>query len=130
MPAESSSDSLESEEEGHKTQVCQNMTLNEKLEAAIRSQTKSFQSSVSGSVSVGNHFGKDLEVFEATSERTPNITNLLNLLKSIPPTSVESKRVFSAAGLFVTKMRTRLSDRRVDCLCYLRAYYQNSIYAS
>lgn len=106
------------------------MTLNEKLEAAIRSQTKSFQSSVSGSVSVGKHFSKELEDFEATGERTLNITNLLNSMKSIPPTSVESKRAFSAAGLFVTKMRTRLIGRNVDCLCYLRTYHQNSIDAS
>lgn len=130
MSAESGSDWSESEEEGHSTQVRQNMTLNEKLEAAIRSKTKSFQSSVSGSLSVGKYFGKELEVFEATGDRTLNITNLLNSLKSIPPTSVESERAFSAAGLFVTKMRTRLSDRSVDCLCYLRAYYKNSIDSS
>lgn len=130
MSAESGSDWSESEYEGHSTQVRQNMTLNEKLEAAIRSKTKSFQSSVSGSLSVGKYFGKELEVFEATGDRTLNITNLLNSLKSIPPTSVESELAFSAAGLFVTKMRTRLSDRSVDCLCYLRAYYKNSIDSS
>ena len=34
-------------------------------------------------------------------------------LMTVPPTSVEAERAFSAAGLFVTKLRSRLDDDRL-----------------
>ena len=45
----------------------------------------------------------ELKVFEATGKRTGNLENLYRALKSVPPTSVEAERAFSAAGLLVTK---------------------------
>lgn len=42
---------------------------------------------------------------------------------TIPPTSVESERSFSAVGLFVTKFRSRLDDKEFNNLCQLRGYY-------
>ena len=35
------------------------------------------------------------------------------------PTSVESERAFSAAGIITTKTRSQISDRRIDDLCFL-----------
>ena len=52
----------------------------------------------------GKHLAKELDVFDVTGQRTANINLLLDALKSIPLTSVESERSFSAAGLFVTKL--------------------------
>ena len=43
-------------------------------------------------------------------------------LLTIPPTTVEAERVFSAAGLFFTKLRTSLSDRSIDRLMFLRFF--------
>ena len=40
-----------------------------------------------------------------------NINNILEALFTIKPTSVESERVFSLAGQYVTKIRNRLSDQ-------------------
>ena len=71
------------------------------------------------------HLAKEFDLFDATGQRTTNIDLLLEALKSIPPTSVESKRSFSAAGLFVTKLRTRLSYRSVDPLCLLKSHYRS-----
>ena len=42
------------------------------------------------------------------------------LFFTIPPTSVEAKRVFSAVGLFFTKLRTSLSYRSIDRPMFLR----------
>ena len=39
---------------------------------------------------------------------------------------VEAERAFAAAGLFVTKMRCRLSKENIDELCFLRKYFLNS----
>ena len=64
----------------------------------------------------------ELDVFEATGQQTANITLLYESLKTVPPTSVESERAFSAAGLFVTELRTRLSDSSLDHLSFLRSY--------
>ena len=46
-------------------------------------------------------------------------------LMTVPPTSVEAERAFSAAGLFVTKLRSRLGDNSIDTLCFLCAFYVN-----
>ena len=35
----------------------------------------------------------------------------------------ESERAFSAAGLFVTKIRSRMSDDLLERLCFLRAHF-------
>ena len=43
-----------------------------------------------------------MNLFEATRKRATKLELLFNALRSIPPTSVEAERAFSAAGLFVT----------------------------
>ena len=47
---------------------------------------------------------------------------LFKALMTIPASSVESERAFSAAGLFVSKLRTSLSDNSVDMLCFMRSH--------
>ena len=32
-------------------------------------------------------------------------------------------RAFSAAGLFVTKLRTRLDEKTINALCFLRGHF-------
>ena len=66
---------------------------------------------------------KEMLVFEATGKRTTNLELLFQAFETIPPTSVESERAFSAAGLFVTKIRSRMSDDLLDTLCFLKAYF-------
>ena len=60
---------------------------------------------------------KECEVFEASGRRPANIQHLYEALLTIQPTSVEAERAFSACGLFVTKLRSRLHDSTVDMLC-------------
>ena len=45
---------------------------------------------------------------------------------SIPPTSVEVECAFFAAGLFITKLRSRLNDKSLNALTFLRIveYYE------
>ena len=65
---------------------------------------------------------REMLVFETTGERPPHLEKLYRALVTLPPTSVEAERVFSAAGLFITKIRTKLSDATVDSLCFMRKY--------
>ena len=44
-------------------------------------------------------------------------------LMTVPPTIVESERTFSSAVTFATKLRSRLDDKSLDTLGFLRSYY-------
>ena len=45
---------------------------------------------------------------------------------TLPPTFVEAERASSATGLFVTKMRSSLSDNSIDSLCFLHHHFLKS----
>lgn len=121
--AEDESSSSQSEPEDELLLSTSNQSLAQKLEAAIKTVQTDKVTPVKENK--GQHLAKEFDVFESTGQRTTNITLLLDALKTVPPTSVESERAFSAAGLFVTKLRTRLSDRSVDRLCLLKSYYNS-----
>ena len=67
----------------------------------------------------------EMAVFEVNGQRGHCLEAVYNYLLTVPPTSVEVERAFSAAGLLCTKLRSRLDDATVDTLCFLRAYYQS-----
>jgi hypothetical protein len=46
-----------------------------------------------------NHNGKENADF---------LEKMFKAMKTIPPTSIEAERVFSTAGIFITKLRNRL----------------------
>ena len=89
-------------------------TLSEKLETAIQMSsvpTKFDQNDFSA-------IQKEIKVFEATKKRTENLELLYQALQSIQPTSIESELAFSAAGLFITKLRSRLSKDSINCIFF------------
>ncbi|GFW12392.1 uncharacterized protein TNCV_816451 [Trichonephila clavipes] len=96
-------------------------TLDENLEKAIYSKTKFLYCSTKKSTSF-NLIMK--QMFDTTENPSPNI-KLCEALKTSPRTSVEAERAFSAAGVFVTKLRTRLSDKSINCFCFLKCYFKN-----
>ena len=64
---------------------------------------------------------QEMKLLEVTEKRPGKLEQLFKALSSIPPTSVEAER--AAAGLFTTKLRSRLSDKSVNALCFLRSHY-------
>ena len=64
-----------------------------------------------------------MAVYELSGEVGTSLKKLKEAIATIPATSVEAERAFSAAGLFVTKLRTRLQDDLIDVLCFLRAHF-------
>lgn len=70
-------------------------------------------------------FMKDLEVFEKTNVMSERIQNLYKALLTIKPTSVTNERVFSSSGLFVSNLRTRLSDKSVNVLIFNKYFFLN-----
>ena len=65
---------------------------------------------------------REFAIFEATGQRPLCLERVYKAASTLPPTSVEAERAFSAAGLFVSKVRASLSDESVDNLCFLRNY--------
>lgn len=127
VPAESTSS--ETDEDIEETlHLSSSITLSEKLDAAVKAaEIANSKILNSKSKTALRTFKMELDIFEGTGEKTKNISLLLDALKTVPPTSIESERAFSAAGLFINKLRTRLSDQSIDHLCFLKSYYKNSM---
>ena len=68
---------------------------------------------------------REMAVFESTGERPTKSQKLFRALSTLPASSVEAERTFSAAGLFLPKIRSNLSDGSLDRLVFLRKYFQN-----
>ncbi|KRZ73176.1 hypothetical protein T10_2690 [Trichinella papuae] len=68
----------------------------------------------------------EMAVFEAVGQRPKTLQMLYDTLITVPPTSYWAERSFSAAGLFVTKLRSSLEDETIDTLCLLLSYYMQS----
>ena len=98
----------------------ENETLSEKLEAAIRMSTVPTKIDLNDFTAIQ----KEMKVFEATKKRTENLELLYQALRSIPATSIESERAFSAAGLFITKLRSRISNDSINCICHLCSFFK------
>ncbi|KAJ2946728.1 hypothetical protein O0L34_g12787 [Tuta absoluta] len=67
---------------------------------------------------------KDFDLFTSSVKRTPNLDLLYNALRTIMPTSTESERTFSVSGNFATKIRSRLSDKSLSSLVFLKHYFK------
>lgn len=90
-------------------------------------ETKPTSNAVSGTSakkSLAAAIKAEIAVYEATGVRGRCLQLVYAYLLSIPPTSVEAERAFSAAGLLCTKVRSRLSDKTLDTMCLLRAFYR------
>ena len=70
-----------------------------------------------------NHIKKEMTFYEATRECPKILKIIKSCLNSLPPFSVEVERCFSAAGLFISKLRSSLSDEMFDCLIFARSYF-------
>ena len=64
-----------------------------------------------------------MSLFEDEGERGKYLQQVYDLLLTIRPTSIESKRAFSAAGIILNKLRCRMDDKILDALCFLRGYF-------
>ena len=68
---------------------------------------------------------KEMDIYAATNEKSPNLKYLFEALKQISPTSVASERVISCSGSIVTKKRSRLDDGTINDLCFLQGVFKN-----
>lgn len=101
------------------------LSLEEKLDKAIHKEVNStITPQLRTKNLINNVIKKELAIFEVEGNRGKNLDRCYDSLNSIPPTSVESERVFSGCGKIATKIRSRLSDKSLDILCFLRSYFK------
>ena len=62
-----------------------------------------------------------LDWWRTNADRFPTMARLAKRVLCIPATSVPSERVFSAAGIIVSKLRASLTHENVDALVFLHA---------
>lgn len=67
---------------------------------------------------------KEMHSLETFGTRGKILQPVNDMLRSIPACSVESERVFSSANNFCRKTRSKLGDRSMDALVFLKSYYQ------
>ena len=58
----------------------------------------------------------EMALFDSTGKRGSCLETIYSYLLTVPQTSVEAERAFSAAEIFTTKLRSRLGDNSVDTL--------------
>jgi hypothetical protein len=66
----------------------------------------------------------ELKKFKELGVRGPILKKVLTELLKISPTSVDSERAFSVAGVFVTKLRSRLAPVCIFALTFLNAHFK------
>jgi hypothetical protein len=66
---------------------------------------------------------KEFNLFETSGVRKKFLDMLLSALRTIQPTSTASERVFSEAGNFMTKIRSRMKFRVLNALVFFKYYF-------
>ena len=104
--------------------------IQQQLELAMRqsvetsAETTSSDSQQNAAKKIDAAIKAEMAVFLSSGKRGRWLEQAYRYLLSIPPTSVEAERAFSGAGVLCTKLRSRLDDKTLDTLCFLRSYYR------
>ena len=101
------------------------LSLQEILQQKIKESLSESRSKVLQKSSIHSKIRSEMKFWDEGGSRGKLLEDLYKSLLTIPPTSVESERAFSAAGAFSTKIRSRLNDKTMDTLCFLRSFFKN-----
>ena len=77
----------------------------------------------STTVARSDTLAREIALFTTNKQETDAIKEIRRALFVVPPTSVESERVFSASGLFLSKLICNLNDSSLDMLIFLKFYF-------
>ena len=72
---------------------------------------------------VQDTFSREIGLFIAGKKQTTQLQLLHKALQTVPPTSVDAERVFSAGGLFLSKLRKYKSDKTLDKLIFFKSFF-------
>lgn len=100
------------------------LTLKEKLQNEIENSMKTINPEAYKETDLSKIIKKEMNLYEASSTRGYNLEKAYTNLLTIPPTSIEPERAFSAASYLCNKLRSMLSDETLDALLFLRFYFR------
>ena len=102
------------------------LSVEQELQLAIQTSTCEpvKTSGISTSPELMKIIRQEMTLFEHGGTRGRYLQLAYDYILSIPPTSVEAERAFSASGVICSRLRTRLGDETLDSLCFLRSYFQ------
>lgn len=99
--------------------------LKKQLEMAVKKQMLNQNStSIETAPDFDSLIKIEMALYENGGSRGKYLSMAFNNLISIPPTSVESERAFSSSGYLCNHLRSRLSDKSLDTLLFLRSHYK------
>lgn len=101
------------------------LTLKEELEKQILEEKAEFCRKISPGQTkdLEKILKKEMSQFEADGKKGLYLNLIQDYMMCIKPTSVEAERAFSAAGYICNKLRTRLGDKTINSICFLRSYF-------
>ncbi|XP_073962314.1 uncharacterized protein [Choristoneura fumiferana] len=107
-------------------------TMAEELQETIEKSMSRTKESSRMSV-IDSEFGDDLmsvikvemALYENGGVKGKYLLQVYDSLLKVPPTSLESERVFSSAGYLCNHLKTKLNDDTLDVLSMLRSHYQS-----
>ena len=91
-----------------------------KLQLAIDASLETPKELQSSDDSLLSSLKFELNIAEHTGKRGILLEKVYQMLLTVPPTSVESERIFSSCAYFCNKFRSRLSDTTLNTLCIIR----------
>ena len=83
------------------------------------------QDNFSTATKVLTQIKREMAIFKNTGEQPKCLEKIYKALKTLLPASADAERAFSAAGLFLTRIRSSLSDQSIDKLRFLQKYFEN-----
>ncbi|OMJ23544.1 hypothetical protein AYI70_g2210 [Smittium culicis] len=118
----SSKESDEESSENEYSELSVKKRLNTALEK-VSAPIKKNRTEISPAKDLNLIFRKEISYFIDQKVMGKHLEKVYNILSTVKTTSVDSERVFSSAGNFVTKIRSRLNDDSSDMLCFLKAHF-------
>lgn len=88
-----------------------------------KSPVKSLKSEVND---IDTQLTKEINLFQSEAIRGKYLQDAYNYLETILPTSVNCERFFSTAANVGNKIRSRLSDEKLNTLIFLRSYLHST----
>lgn len=111
------------EEQVPETTVNNEEPLNMSLQDELNILLEKNSSALSSGVDPFKWLKSEFTLFKNTGQRTENLQKLYDAILSIRPTSTDVERVFSVVASFCTKIRSRLSDKSLCALVFLKYFY-------
>ena len=91
-----------------------------KLQLTIEASLKIPKGVLPSDESLSSSLKYELNIAEQTGRRGNLLEKVYQMLLTVPPTSVESEKVFSSCSYLCNKFRSSLSDKSLNILCLIR----------